>query len=167
MRTKDFFFIVEFHGNFSRAQFKAVVHATEAGLEMTDSALPIPRMRGQENRECRRVRFALAEDLPLWARFARDSKTGKRRHELSWATVFLFPNPIDGWFGQIHAIFTSLELLVVFLFLMLNMICGCDRYSVGVTCILSFMLAGAFFRTLSGALIDPQAWLVVAIVKGI
>jgi hypothetical protein len=33
--------------------------------------------------------------------------------------------------------------------------------------ILSFMLLGAVLRTLSGALIDPQAWAVVGIVKGL
>jgi hypothetical protein len=71
-----------------------LVQATSTGLQIFDNSLRrIPRMRGQENRECRKVRFALAEDLPLWARFAKD-REGNRRHELSWATVCLFPNPI-------------------------------------------------------------------------
>ncbi len=48
---------------------------------------------------------------------------------------------------------------------MLNMLCGCRQYDVGVTVVLSFMLAGFVCRTLSGALIDLQAWIVIFVIK--
>lgn len=116
----------------------------------------------QQNIVCRRVPLVLAEDLPFWSRFA---GTGEQRRKCTVANLLLFPNPFDATFMRVHATFTVVEVFLVVLMLLLNLTGRTTRYTPGAIAILAFMLYGFTMRTLSGALIDPQAWLAIFIVK--
>lgn len=134
-----------------KAHYVGVVDLEQAYFEL------FPLDIRTEAKECRRVPLHLAEDLPFWIRFSRMS--------VSWSNIFLFPHPIDSWFSKLHAVFTSVELLIATLFMMLNYLCQCQQFNVATIVIFSFMLAGFACRMLTGAMIDVQAWTVVFLIK--